>query len=57
MDGRMNRMLYRGTFYRGGTCTSTVSGSDSGGGVGGDGGCEFGMMKRAMGKGGGREEG
>lgn len=50
----MNRMLYRGTFYRGGT---VYSGSDSGGGVGGDGGCGFGMMKRAMGKGGGREEG
>lgn len=54
MDGRMNRMLYRGTFYRG---ASTVSGSDSGGGVGSDGGCGFDMMKRAMGKGGGREEG
>lgn len=39
-------------FYRGGT----VSGSDSDvSGV--SSGCGFGMMKRAMGKGGGREEG
>lgn len=55
MDGRMNRMLYRGTFYRD---ASTVSGSDSGGcGVSGGSGCGFGVMKRAMGKGGGREKG
>lgn len=52
MDGRMNRMLYRGTFYRD---ASTVSGSDSDGGV--SGGCGFGVMKRAMERGGGREKG
>jgi len=52
----MNRILYRGTFYRGGTCANIISGSDSDvGGVGS--GCGFGVMKRAMGKGGGREEG
>jgi len=56
MDGHMNRILYRGTFYRGGTCANIISGSDSDvGGVGS--GCGFGVMKRAMGRGGGREEG
>jgi len=67
----MNRMLYRGTFYRDRTCVSTVNdgvGGDGGigrGGVGGvgsggdgsGGGCGFSMMKRAMRRDGGREEG